>query len=132
MKNVLGLFVLGLILAGCDKEVKLTFVNETRGDLPVSLKTSRGMNESLGMVSAGGGHVEQTFKYKKDELPVNVTWKAGEYCGKFDIDDKTHKNLRIDFLPDGPSGPYKWKGKFEKKKHKKEKKHKDDDDDDDD
>ncbi|HPS52355.1 MAG TPA: hypothetical protein PLK08_02280, partial [Phycisphaerae bacterium] len=102
MKNIIGLFVLGLIVAGCDKEVKLTFVNETRNDLPLSLKTSSGINESLGIMRAEGSHAERTFKYKKDELPVNVTWKAGEYCGKFDITDKTNKNLRIDFLPDGP------------------------------
>lgn len=125
MKNVIGLFVLGLIFAGCDKTVKLTFVNETRNDLPLSLKTSSGMNESLGIMRANGSVAEQTFKYKKDELPVDVMWKAGEYCGKFEINHKTDKNLRIDFLPDGPSGPYKWKGKFSKKKHKK---HKDKDD----
>ena len=81
---------------------------------------------------ADGGAAQQTFKFKKDELPVNVSWKAGDYCGKFNITQKTNKNMRIDFLPDGPSGPYKWKGKFKKQKQKKNKKHIDDDEEDDD
>jgi len=132
MKRTIGILVFGLLFTvGCEKEVKLTFVNETNNDVPLSLQTSRGANESMGIVKAGGGATERTFKYKKEQLPVQVSWKAGDYCGKFDITDKTNKNLRIDFLPDGPSGPYKWKGKFSKKKHKKHKDKEDDEEDDD-
>jgi hypothetical protein len=96
---LLGLLVAVGLLAGCTKDVELTFVNITDRSMDVQLTTPNEGTEDVGMVPPLGGKLKTKIKIPNDELPANCAWQAGEFNGQFTVNKKTPDKLWIDIAP---------------------------------
>jgi hypothetical protein len=96
MLNVAVLAGLGLaILAGCDKEYKLTFVNDTRDHRNVELTVPGDGPEWVGTVDGIGSKTSTRVDINTKDLPMNLTWKAGDLDGTIPLDKHTKTKLWI-------------------------------------
>ncbi|MGB2821909.1 MAG: hypothetical protein WBF17_13075 [Phycisphaerae bacterium] len=98
----IGVFLCASCLAGCDKEVELTFVNLTGDSLDVHLTSPREGRQYLGVI-APMGKLDHELEVDKDELPTTCTWSAGPYRGRFPVTKDTQEELRIEISPVGES-----------------------------
>ncbi len=96
----IGVFLCASWLAGCDKEVELTFVNLTGESLDVHLTGSAAGREYLGVV-APMGRLRHELEIDEDELPTTCTWSAGPHRGRFPVTEDTQEELRIEINPLG-------------------------------
>jgi len=89
--------VVAAISLGCDKKVKLTFVNHTRTSRDVRL-AGPGVGRTLvGIIAADGGKLPYgTLKVKKDRLPATYRWRADDLSGQFTIRKDTPKKVWVD------------------------------------
>jgi len=97
-----GVMLCALCLIGCDKEVKLTFVNLTPEALRVNLLVPGEGARRLGVVGADGGKLRHKLKLDKDLLPVTCRYRAGRHAGSFTVTRRSEKKLWIDIRPLGP------------------------------
>lgn len=113
-KIFLALLASGLLLAGCDKKVSISFYNTTNRSLDVRIDgPGKGVGE-LGTVAPNGGLAATRIEVKKDILPAHYKWKAGEHGGRITIEKGTAKKLWVRI----PGGLTAEPGQL-KKKHKK-------------
>lgn len=97
-----GILVCLGALTGCDKEVKLTFVNLTSESLAVTLNVPGEGTQSVGVVPPNGGKLPHKVKIDSDDLPATCTYAAGQHSGSFTVNKKTPDKLWIDIRPGGP------------------------------
>ena len=86
-----------LAAGGCNR-VKVTFVNQTGDYLDVHLASPEAEREYLGVI-APMGFLEHGLAIDKDDLPADCTWTAATYSGRFLVDGKTEKKMRIEIGP---------------------------------
>ena len=96
----IGVLLCASWLAGCDKDVELTFVNLTGESLDVHLTGSGAGREYLGVV-APMGRLRHKLEIDKDDLPTTCTWSAGPHRGRFPVTKDTQEELRIEISPLG-------------------------------
>jgi hypothetical protein len=96
---LLSLLMAAGLLAGCTKDVDLTFVNVGDKSMDVQLTTPNAGTESVGMVPPMGGKLKTTVKIPTDDLPANCAWQANEFNGQFTITKDTPNKLWIDIAP---------------------------------
>ena len=91
-------------LAGCDKEVKLTFFNGTSQNRDVILI---GPGDGTGYLGSVGSMSKLKTRIKVDEdfLPADYEWEAGEMEGKFTITKDSSGKLMIVLDRSGSTGP---------------------------
>jgi hypothetical protein len=104
MRGRISMVVLlgGMIgMIGCDKEVKLTFVNHSPTPVDIQL---RGPGTGMGFVGrAGAGEATKTkIKVDKDFLPARYDWQAGAFANNFVVTEDTEDELWIHI--DSPAG----------------------------
>lgn len=100
----MGVIVPALLLAaGCDKKVKLTFLNRSSESLDLKVTTPGAGSVDLGTLMADGGVVKCQVKVDEDDLPATCFWKAGHHSGKLQIVKATPKVVVIEIRPGGPS-----------------------------
>ena len=92
MMTVRRLASLSLVLAavavvGCDKKIKLTFVNDTPQPREVQFTTPEG-TVPLGVIPPSGKMSEEV-KFSQDDLPATCTYTAGDISGQFSIGKKS-------------------------------------------
>ncbi|HOF17691.1 MAG TPA: hypothetical protein PK082_02185 [Phycisphaerae bacterium] len=92
---------LSAALFGCDKKVKLTFVNHTSQSLEVQLSGPGRPGTFVGMVGPTGGKLRHELKIKKDSLPATYQWSAGDLDGRFTITKETDKQMWLDIKSGG-------------------------------
>jgi len=108
MRTIQILMLAGIaaaLLGGCDKKVKLTFVNHTAQSREVQL-SGPGVDRSYVGVAAGmGGKARYgTLKVKKDYLPATYEWWAGDVSSRFTVTEDTPGEVWIDIKPSGSGG----------------------------
>jgi len=93
-------------LAGCDKEVKLTFFNGTDQQRDVFL-AGPGDPSGTGILGTVGPISKLRTKIKVDKgfLPANYNWEAGDKSGSFTITKDSPGELMIAIEPGGVVGP---------------------------
>lgn len=89
------------LLIGCDKKVTLRFTNLTPEPRQVELSGPYGPRYA-GTVAPDGGKLPVSVKIKKDDLPADLQWRAGDVGGTVTITNKTEKDLWVDIRRDGP------------------------------
>ena len=94
----------GLLLAGCEKEVKLTFFNGTNEGRDLILSGPGDGTGHLGSLPAMG---KLTTKIRVDEdwLPATYQWEAGDTAGSFTMTKETPGKLMIAIERGGSIGP---------------------------
>ncbi len=89
------------LMIGCDKKVTLRFTNLTDTPRQVELSGPYG-SRYAGTVSPDGGKLPVPVKIKKDDLPADMHWRAGDIGGTVTITKKTEKNLWVDIRKGAP------------------------------
>ena len=113
--RVVCMLAVAVLAAGCDKKVKLTFVNTTPQSLNVELNVPTEGPIPVGTVYPTGGKLVYNLKINKDDLPVDCQWRAGDQSGNFPIDNKTRSPLYI-YIGTGDSiGPVDKNAEINKK-----------------
>ncbi|MHC4294080.1 MAG: hypothetical protein ACYSTL_00675 [Planctomycetota bacterium] len=97
--------LIAIILIGCDKEVKLTFINTTSASRDLELTVPGEGIEYLGVLGATGGRVTYKLKIDEDYLPVTCTWEAGNRSDQFTITKESKDKMLIAIDPTGNIGP---------------------------
>ena len=98
-----GLLVLASL--GCDKEVKLTFVNTTSVDRHLRLTVPGEGTDYIGVVSATGGKLTHKLKIDDDYLPATCSWTGGDRNGQFTVTEDSKGKMMIAIDPTGNIGP---------------------------
>ena len=89
--------IVAAVSLGCDKKVKLTFVNHTRTSRDVQLAGPGIGRTDVGIIAADGGKLQYgTLKVDKDLLPATYQWWAGNLTGRFTIRESTPKKVWVD------------------------------------
>lgn len=95
MRKLLGLAtmaVMALFVVGCEKELKMTFVNTTDQARDLRIQSPSTGTDSWGTVPRNG-RVTQKMKFDKDTLPTSVAWQAGDLNGSFSVDKDTKDGI---------------------------------------
>jgi hypothetical protein len=90
-----------VVVVGCDKEVKLVFINTTDETLKVdvdSITAKPTMSIELTMTPLQ--QKEILWKWDEKDLPAQVQWDAGVYKGSFAINKDTPKVKQIPITGD--------------------------------
>ena len=96
MLNVAVLAGLGLaVLSGCDREYKLTFVNDTPDRRNVELTMPGEGPEYVGTVDGIGSKTRTNVEIDTEDLPMTLRWKAGDLDGTIPLDKHTKTKLWI-------------------------------------
>jgi len=106
------LVVVGAMLAGCDKEVEITWVNHTFIERQLVVHEPDGDREEIGRLERNGGVRTEEFEFDDDDLPARVRWRAGDQRGEILVAEASPERLYIELLPGGPTPPRPWHGKF--------------------
>lgn len=105
-KTVIGILLLSAVaLAGCDKEVKLSFVNTTSQSRDLQLTVPGHGTSYLGVLGPTGGRITHKLKINEDYLPATCSWEAGGRSGSFTINTESKSKLLIAIDPTGNIGP---------------------------
>lgn len=98
------LFVCAALIAGCDKEVKLVFINTTDETLKVEVDSiTANPTMSLELTLTPLQKKDILWKWKEKDLPAQVEWDAGVYEGSFVINKDTPSIKQIPIT--GESNP---------------------------
>jgi len=100
-----ALLLVAIAAAGCDKEVKLTFLNTTAQSRDVELTAPGHGTMLLGPVAPTGGKLTYELKIDRDYLPAICSWEAGDRSGRFTITKQSKEKQRIIIDPTGNIGP---------------------------
>ena len=94
-KAALPCLLLSVLLIGCSKTVKVTFINDT--DVSRELILS-GIGEHPGHLGtlAPMGVVTVKIKVDRDLLPVTYSWDAGDKDGGFPVSEDSPERLWVD------------------------------------
>ena len=100
----MGVIVPALLLAvGCDKKVKLTFLNRSSESLDLKVIPPGKGSVDLGTLVANGGLLKYQVKVDEDDLPATCFWKAGHHSGKVQIVKESPKVVLVEIRPGGPA-----------------------------
>jgi len=91
-----SLLVVGLLAVGCKKEVNLTFVNPTDKALDLRLTTPEEGTEYLGTLPPQGGKIKTKVKIDEEDLPTNLTYRAGEFTGSIPVSKQSPNSIWVD------------------------------------
>jgi len=94
-----------LLVGGCKKEYRITFVNTTSESLDVTIVVAGYGGTYVGRVGADGGKLPARVKLDKDELPAHCSWRANGFGDSFTLTEDMEKDQWIDIEPGGESGP---------------------------
>ena len=92
-------------VAGCDKEVRITWTNTTAQLRTVELAGPGVGPTYVGNLPPDGGKVRYKLEVDDDLLPADYQWQAGDQGGRFTVTDDTPDELWLDVKPGGPGGP---------------------------
>lgn len=94
-KSALPCLLLSVLLVGCSKTVKVTFINDTDVSRELILI---GPGEHPGHLGALApmGVATAKIKVDKDFLPVTYSWDAGDKEGDFPITEDTEDWIRVE------------------------------------
>ena len=96
----------GLAATGCQKKVRITFVNHTDETLPVSITTPNDGTINVGSVGGNSNSIPYTVRIPTDDLPALCSAKVGLIGGKsFTISEDTKDKLWFDYTDKGLAGP---------------------------
>lgn len=99
------LAALAIAVAGCDKEVRITWTNTTSQLRTVELAGPGVGATYVGNLPPDGGKLRYSLEVEDDLLPADYQWKAGDRSGRFTVTEDSPEGLWIDVAPDGGSGP---------------------------
>ncbi len=100
----MGVILPALLLAvGCDKKVKLTFLNRSSESLDLKVMLPGKGSVDLGTLVANGGILKYQVEVDEDDLPATCSWKAGHHEGKLQIVEASPKVILIEIRPGGPA-----------------------------
>jgi hypothetical protein len=105
----------GVFLVGCQKEVKLSFINTTSQSRELELSAPGHGTMYLGRIGATGGRITHKLKIDEDYLPARCSWRAGDRADAFVINKESRSDLRIMIDPTGNIGPIDNRTSIEKK-----------------
>ena len=95
----------GLAATGCQKKVKITFINHTNETLPVSVTTPSDGTIAVGSIG-GNSSLPCVVRIPTDDLPALCSAKVGLIGGKsFTISEDTKDKLWFDYTDKGLAGP---------------------------
>lgn len=92
-----------LLAAGCDKKVKLTFINTSSQSLDLKLIPPGKTSVDLGTLIANGGTRKYQVKVDEDDLPADCFWRAGHHAGKVRISKDSPKTILVEIRTGGPA-----------------------------
>jgi len=92
------------VAAGCDKEVKMTFFNNSDRNRELLLSGPGDGTGFLGTVPAMS-KAKTRIKVDEDFLPATYRWDAGDEEGSFTVSKETPGELMIVIEQDGSIGP---------------------------
>lgn len=92
-----------LLAAGCDKKVKLTFVNTSGQSLDLKVMPPGKGTVDMGTLIANGGVLRYEVKVDKDDLPATCSWEAGHHAGRIQITEDSPKVIPIEIRTGGPA-----------------------------
>jgi hypothetical protein len=104
-KTLICVLIFGGAIVGCDKKVKLTFVNTTSQTLGIDLTAPGEGTRYLGVVGPVGGKLTHNLKIDKELLPATCSWRAGGQSDQFTVTKETKKKLYLYIEPTGHVGP---------------------------
>jgi hypothetical protein len=93
---VLALAACAMAAVGCDKEMKVTFVNVSDQSLPVELKVANSPSWPIGTVPADGGKLRHKFTVDGDDMPATCVYSAGGKTGSFMVTKNSPSELWVD------------------------------------
>jgi len=100
VRHLCWISVLGLLfIAGCDQKFQMTFNNTTGQARDVEVAVGDGPMEPVGVVPPGGT-MRQDFKFKKNQLPTQVSWQAGDVNGAITVTKGMSKKT-VNIEPEG-------------------------------
>jgi hypothetical protein len=91
----------GLCLCGCDKEVKLTFLNLSEDTLDVHVTSPDKGRQYLGVLPPMG-KLRHRLAIDEKGLPAACLWTAGPYVQQFSVTRETAGLMFIDIRPPAP------------------------------
>jgi len=94
-----------IAIVGCDKEVKLSFINTTSQTRDVRLTAPGQGMAFLGPLPGTGGRLTHKLKIDEDYLPARCSWQAGDRSDEFVITKDSKDKLSIIIDPTGNIGP---------------------------
>ena len=95
----------GLVATGCQKKVKITFINHTDATLPVSITTPSDGTITVGSVG-GNSSLPYVVRIPTDDLPALCSAKVGLIGSKsFTVSQDTKDRLWFDYTDKGLAGP---------------------------
>ena len=99
-----GVILPALLLAvGCDKKVKLTFLNRSSESLDLKVIPPGKGSVDMGTLMANGGVLNYQVKVDQDDLPATCFWKAGHHSGKVQIVKASPKVVLVEIRVGGPA-----------------------------
>ena len=97
--------ICGLAATGCQKRVKITFVNSTDETLPVSVTTPSDGTITVGSIG-GNSSLPYVVRIPTDDLPALCSAKVGLIGRKsFTISEDTKDKLWFHYTDKGLAGP---------------------------
>ena len=99
--TVAALLLAIALLAGCDKEVKLTFINTTAETRDLYLTAPSHGTRYLGVLPATGGKLKYKLKIDEDLLPATCSWEAGNRSDSFTVNKESEGKMTIAIDPTG-------------------------------
>ena len=91
------------LAAGCDKKVKLTFINTSSQSLDLKVVPPGKASVDLGTLIADGGMRKYEVKVDKDDLPAVCFWRAGHHLGQVRISQDSPKAILVEIRTGGPA-----------------------------
>jgi hypothetical protein len=92
-----------LLAAGCDKKVKLTFINTSSQSLDLEVVPPGKGPVDLGTLIADGGMRRYEVKVDEDDLPAICSWRAGHHAGQVRISEDSPKTILVEIRTGGPA-----------------------------
>ncbi|MBL7132656.1 MAG: hypothetical protein ISS78_01030 [Phycisphaerae bacterium] len=92
-----------LLAAGCEKKVKLTFLNRSSESLDLKVTPPGKGPVDMGTLIANGGMLKYEVKVDEDDLPAPCFWKAGHHSGQVLVVKASPKVILVEIRAGGPA-----------------------------
>jgi len=116
-RAILLLAFTGVLVVGCQKKVKLSFINTTSQSRELELTVPGQGTTYLGTIAPTGGRITHKLKIDEDYLPARCSWRAGDRTDGFVVTKESESALRIIVDPTGNIGPIDKRTSIEKKEN---------------
>ncbi len=98
------LLIVASATAGCDKTIRLTFINHTDRSAELELEGPHTGEEDIGYVAAGG-RFDYTMVIEEKDLPADFELEAGKHETDFTVNKHTPGRMYVQITPRGIIGP---------------------------